>query len=127
MALSKNATVEVAANFYIGLDAARQFFIEQDTDSAPMRYAELSAGLREMIGLLEWSPASGRPARFFSAKSAQARMRAQAVMTLARQLGLSSLREYMIGGHIVLYANSETQVVLLAMKHQRQLTYTVEP
>uniref|UniRef100_UPI00333F4E2E hypothetical protein n=1 Tax=Castellaniella defragrans TaxID=75697 RepID=UPI00333F4E2E len=125
MALPENATVEVAANFYAGLDAANQFFIGQDPDSAPRRYADLSAGLREMIELLAWSPASGRPARFFSTKSAQARMRVETVMALARQAGLPGLREYPVGRHIVLYAHSDTRVVLLAMKHQRQLAYAV--
>ena len=36
------------------------------------------------------------------------------------------LREYVIGQHIVLYVQSETDVVLLALKHQRQLIYSAQ-
>jgi hypothetical protein len=60
---------------------------------------------------------------FLSAKSAQAQLRAKAVIELAEQVGLPSVREYVLDQHIVLYAHSETEVVLLAIKHQRQLTY----
>jgi len=42
-------------------------------------FRKLKAELREMVTVLSWSPASGHPARFFSALSAQARLRAQTV------------------------------------------------
>ena len=44
-------------------------------------------------------------------------------MQLAEQAGLPSLREYVVSQHIVLYAHSNSDVVLLAIKHQRQLVY----
>jgi hypothetical protein len=76
-----------------------------------------------MIAVLAWSPAGGRPARFLMAKSAQVRLKSDAVQRLAEQAGLPYLREYVVGQHLVLYAHSETEVVLLAVKNQRQLTY----
>lgn len=125
MALPLNAKVEAAPNFLANLDAAHQFFQLQDADSADHRLAKLKADLREMIAILAWSPASGRPARFLSAKSAQATLKANAVQQLAEQAGLPHLREYVVGQQfIVLYAHSETDVVLLAIKHQRQLIYS---
>lgn len=126
MALPSNAKVEAAPNFLANLEAAHRFFILQDADSADARLAKLKADLREMISLLQWSPAGGRPARFLAAKSAQAQLKSGAVSQLAEQAGLPSLREYVIGQHIVLYAHSETDVVLLAIKHQRQLVYSAE-
>lgn len=45
-------------------------------------------------------------------------------MLLAEQAGLPDLREYVVGQHIVLYAHSITDVVLLAIKHPRQLVYS---
>lgn len=126
MALPTNARVEAAPNFLANLEAARQFFLLQDADSAEARFAKLKADLREMIAVLAWSPASGRPARFLSARSAQAKMKAEALWQLAEQAGLPHLREYVVGRHIVLYAHSETDVVLLAVKHQRQLVYVAE-
>ena len=126
MALPLNAKVEAAPNFLANLDAAYQFFCVQDADSADARLVKLKAGLREMVAILAWSPAGGRPARFLDAKSAQARLKTEAVMQLAIQAGLPSLREYVIDQHIVLYAHSETEVVLLAVKHQRQLVYSTD-
>ena len=127
MALPLNAKVEAAPNFLANLDSAQQFFQVQDEDSAESRLTKLKADLSEMIAILAWSPASGRPARFLSAKSAQSTLKANAVQQLAEQAGLPSLREYVVGQQfIVLYAHSETDVVLLALKHQRQLMYSAD-
>ena len=124
MALPLNAKVEAAPNFLANLDSAHQFFQVQDEASAESRLTKLKADLREMIAILAWSPASGRPARFLSAKSAQATLKANAVQQLAEQAGLPSLREYVVGQFIALYAHSDTDVVLLALKHHRQLMYS---
>lgn len=126
MALPLNAKVEAAPNFLANLDAAHQFFLVQDADSADSRLSKLKAEIREMIALLAWPPASGRSARFLSAKSAQATLKANAVQQLAEQAGLPSLREYVVGQFIILYAHSECDVVLLALKHQRQLMYSAD-
>jgi len=126
MNLPLNARVEAAPYFLSNLEAAQRFFVEQDADSASERLRRLKAELREMIAVLGWSPASGHPARFLSGRSAQARLRADAVQQLAAQAGLPTLREYLVSHHIVLYAYSKTEVVLLALKHQRQLTYFAE-
>lgn len=127
MALPINAKVEATPNFLANLESINQFFLTQDADVADARFTKLKVDLREMIAVLAWSPAGGRPARFLMAKSAQARLKSEAVQKLAEQAGLPYLREYVVGQHIVLYVHAETEVVLLAVKHQRQLTYaTVE-
>lgn len=126
MALPLNAKVEAAPNFLANLEAAHQFFLVQDADSAESRFNKLKQELREMVAILSWSPASGRPARFLAVKSAQAMLKANTVQQLAEQAGLPALREYVVGQHIVLYAHSATDVVLLALKHQRQLIYSAD-
>jgi plasmid stabilization system protein ParE len=126
MTLPVTVRVEAAPNFLAGLEAAHVFFIEQDAESAAERFRKLKAELREMIDVVSWSPASGRPARFLAGRSAQARLRGEALKRLAEQAGLPNLREYILGRHIVLYAHAETEVVLLALKHQRQLWYSAE-
>lgn len=126
MTLPVNARVEAAPNFLKNLEAAHQFFIVQDADFAAERFRKLKAELREMIAVLSWSPAGGQSARFLAGRSVQARLRVEAVQQLAQQAGLPHLREYVVGRHIVLYAHSEIEVVLLAIKHQRQLTYSTE-
>lgn len=126
MAMPLNAEVAAAPNFLANLNAAHRFFQLQDDESADARLAKLKADLREMLAILSWSPASGRPARFFSAKSAQAKLKMNAIRRLAEQTHLPHLREYVVGQHIVLYAHSESRVVLLALKNQRQLAYSEE-
>ena len=122
MALPFSATVEAAPNFLPNLESAHQFFILQDKNSL----LKLKAGLREMCQILAWSPAGGRPARFVDAKSAQARLKAGSLKALAERAALPNLREYVVGQHIVLYAHSDSEVVLLSLKHQRQLVYAAE-
>ena len=118
-----SAQVSAAPHFAEGLLAVHAFMVEQDAVSAPARLAQIKRDLREMKTLLAWSPASGRPARFLRPNSAQASLRLAAVQQLAQTAGLPHLREYVIGSHVVLYAHSDTEVVLLALKHHRQLTY----
>lgn len=123
MSLPATAIVAATPNFLANLEAVHEFFRDQDADTAAARLGRLKADLREMVAILAWSPAGGRPARFLAARSAQAKLRADAVQGLARQAGLPHLREYVVGQHLALYAHSETEVVLLALKHQRQLVY----
>lgn len=118
-----SAQVGAAPYFAACLQALHAFMVEQDAVSAAARLAQLKHDLREMQTVLAWSPASGRPARFLSPNSAQASLRLAAVQQLARSAGLPHLREYVIGSYVVLYAHSDTEVVLLSIKHHRQLTY----
>ena len=118
-----SAQVGAAPHFAASLQAVHAFMVEQDAASAPARLAQLKRDLREMKTLLAWSPASGRPARFLRPNTAQASLRLAAVQQLAQSAGLPHLREYVIGPYVVLYAHSDTEVVLLSLKHHRQLTY----
>ena len=118
-----NGQLSAAPNFAASLQAVQAFMVAQDAASAQTRFAQLKRDLREMKTLLAWSPASGHPARFLQAHSAQARLRLDAVQQLAQSAGLPHLREYVIGSYVVLYAHSDTEVVLLSLKHHRQLTY----
>ncbi|MCM2339534.1 type II toxin-antitoxin system RelE/ParE family toxin [Rhodoferax sp.] len=118
-----SAQVGAAPHFAASLQAVYAFMVEQDAASAPARLAQLKRDLREMKTLLAWSPASGRPARFLRPNTAQGNLRLAAVQQLAQSAGLPHLREYVIGSYVVLYAHSDTEVVLLSLKHHRQLTY----
>lgn len=125
MTLPVSARVEGAPNFLANLEASHAFFTMQDVESADSRFRKLKGDLREMVSILSWSPGGGRPARFLSSKSAQAHLRVEAVLNLAQRAGLPFLREYVVAQHVVLYAHSDVEVVLLALKHQRQLIYSV--
>lgn len=124
MSLPVNAQVSAAPQFATHLQQAQAFFDMQDAPSAPERMNRLKAELRDMKTMLAWSPASGRTARFLNGRSVQARVKAASVMQLAAQAGLPFLREYVMAQHLVLYAHSDSEVVLLALKHHRQLAYS---
>lgn len=118
-----SAQVSAAPHFAECLLAVHAFMIEQDAAIPPARLVQIKRDLREMKTLLAWSPASGRPPRFLRPNSAQAILRLAAVQQLAQSAGLPHLREYVIGSYVVLYAHSDTEVVLLSLKHHRQLSY----
>ncbi len=101
MALPANAKVEAAPNFLANLNAAHQFFLLQDAATAETRFSKLKTELREMIAILAWSPASGRPARFLTTQAAQTRLKLAAVEQLAARAGLPMLREYVTGQYLV--------------------------
>lgn len=124
MALQVNARIGAAPNFASNLEQAHAFFVQQDAATALARFKQLKAELREMKRVLSWSPTSGRPARFLNSQSAQAHMRTAQVVQLAAQVGLPFLREYVVAQHVVLFAHAESEVVLLALKHHRQLAYS---
>lgn len=124
MSLPVRAQVGAAPNFATNLQQVQAFFESQDAQSAAERMARLKAELREMKAMLAWSPACGRTARFLNARSVQARVKAASLVQLATQAGLPFLREYVLAQHLVLYAHSDSEVVLLALKGHRQLAYT---
>ena len=125
MSLTQRASVAATPHFAACLEEARAFFVEQDETTADDRIRALRAELREMTETLGWAPAGGRPARFFAGRTVQARIRARKAQALADEAGLPHLREYVLKHHMVLYAHSSDRVVLLAMRHQRQLSYAV--
>ena len=125
MSIPVNARVRAVPNFLTCLYAARAFMEEQDAVSAPARFKRLQAELVKARTLLAFAPASGRPARFLDARSGWGRFQAEQARQLARQLGQPELRELVLARHVVLYAHSEREVVLLSMRHERQLGYAL--
>lgn len=123
MSLPVNATIQAAQSYLLNVRAAQDFLVKQDAETASARYAALLSHLREARDLLRWNPASGRPARFLSAKSGQAQAMAARATALAAAHGVPQLRELVVKPYVLLYAHSVDRVVLLALKHERQLVF----
>ena len=123
MSIPVNARVRAVPNFLACLHAARGFMQQQDAPSAPARFKRLQAEVVKARGLLSFAPASGRPARFLDAKTGWGQFQAERAKQFAQALGMPELRELVLARHIVLYAHSEREVVLLSMRHARQLGY----
>ena len=123
MSIPVNAKVRAAPNFLVCLRAARGFMVEKDAGSAPGRFEKLQAELVKARGLLSFSPTSGRPARFLDAKTGWGQFQAQQAVQLARAIGMPELRELVLARHVVHYAHSDLDVLLLSLRHERQLGY----
>ena len=123
MSIPVYAKVRAVPNFLACLRAARGFMLDQDAASAPARFKKLQTELVKARALLSFAPTSGRPARFLDAKTGWGQFQAQQAVQLARTLGMSELRELVLARHVVLYAHSERDVLLLSLRHERQLGY----
>jgi len=119
------ARVEASPQFLEHLGAAHRFFALQDPETADARLQRLKSHLRQMVQVLQWSPGIARPARLLNMQTVQGRLQLATVRRLAAEAGMAHLREYVVEQHIVLYAHSDTDVALLALKHQKQLLYPV--
>jgi hypothetical protein len=99
--------------------------VDQDAASAPARFEKLQAELARARSLLVFAPTSGRPARFLEAKTGWGQFQAQQARQFARALGMPQLRELVLAKHVLLYVHSERELVLLALRHERQLGYSL--
>lgn len=123
MSIPVNARVRAVPNFLACLRAVQSAMVTQDAALAPARFQRLQAELVKARGLLRFAPTSGRPARFLDAQTDWGRFQAQQAQQLAHALGLPSLRELVLDRHVLLYAHAEKDVVLLSLRHERQLGY----
>ena len=81
--------------------------------------------LTEARGHLRWNPTAGRPARFLDARSAQGQVLAARAKDLAAAHGVPELRELVVKPYVMLYAHANDRVVLLALKHERELFFNL--
>lgn len=112
--------------FRNNISRRRKHAYSTKSSAKPCKHMKVQMALYGRFQSVSPSGCCGRPARFLAAISIQAQLRLEAVIQLAEQAGLPNLREYVVGQQIVLYAHSESDVVLLAIKHQRQLVYSSE-
>jgi acetylornithine deacetylase/succinyl-diaminopimelate desuccinylase-like protein len=124
--LPANARIQAAQSFVRSVLAAKEFLRQQDAASAAQRYGALLAELGAAREYLRFNPAAGRPARFLYAQSAQGRVMAARALAIANDHGVPELRELVVKPYVLLYAHGEDRVVLLAMKHERQLVFRLD-
>ena len=123
MSIPVNARARAVPNFLVCLHAARSFMEEQNVASAQARFKKLQAEVVKARALLSFASTSGRPARFLDAKSGWGQFQAEQARQIAQTLGQPGLRELVLAQHVMLYAHSDGEVVLLSIRHERQLGY----
>ena len=125
MPLPVHASIHAAQSFVRNVRAAEEFLHEQDSERADARYDALLGRLAQARERLRWNPAAGRPARFARKHAPQAQAALARIHVLARSHGLLHFRELVLKPYVLLYAHSENRVLLLALRHERQLFFDV--
>ena len=124
--MAKKPVVKFTANFERNLEEVEQFLTDA---KAPQAYDGLLDELLEtVIPNLERFPGMGRPfmlrqPRSVETANALAALRAK---LLALAMEPESLREYMLKDYLLLYTHMGGAIYLLAIRHQRQLSFDFE-
>ncbi|MFM2408940.1 MAG: hypothetical protein RL358_1682 [Pseudomonadota bacterium] len=114
----KKFSVKYSANFEHNLATLYEFL---SLANAAFAYDQLLDELADsVIPNLENFPAIGRS---FLARPVGSVEVSNALGKLKNKLAGSELREYLFGDYLVLYAQNNVQIYLLAIKHHRQLSF----
>jgi plasmid stabilization system protein ParE len=122
--MKAEAKVFATPGFAANLQKIRSFFEQQDPTSATQRMNALRVEIRAASEHLAQFPASGRPPRCLAPRSLRGLAMARQAQQLAQRQDLT-LREFVLVNHLVLYAQDESRVYLLAVKHTAQAEFSV--
>lgn len=124
--MAKKPAVKFTANFERNLDGIELFLTEAE---APQAFdGWLDELLETVIPNLERFPEMGRP---FLARPPRSVETTNALATLCAKLSAltpdtDALREYVLKDYLLLYAPIGGTIYLLAIRHQRQLSFDFE-
>lgn len=124
--MAKNPLVKFAANFERNLEEIERFLTEAE---APRAFdALLDELLETVIPNLARFSAMGRPFMRRQAHSVEA---THALAALCAKLSavtpdIDAIREYVLKHYLLLYAPIDGTIYLLAVRHQRQLSFDFE-
>jgi plasmid stabilization system protein ParE len=124
--MAKKSLVKVTANFERNLEAVERFLTEAE---APQAFDTLLDELQEtVIPNLERFPEMGRPfmrrpVRSVEVTNALAALQAKLAALTSEA---DAIREYVLKDYLLLYAVIGGSIYLLAIRHQRQLSFDFE-
>ena len=124
--MAKKVSVKLTANFERNLGEIDRFLIH--ADAAQAFDGLLDELLDTVIPNLDRFPGMGRP---FLSRTVGSVETTNALIALRAKLAAvmlepDGLREYIMDNYVVLYAHIDASVQLLAIKHQRQLSFDFE-
>jgi plasmid stabilization system protein ParE len=120
--MSRRGRVEVTANFERNLDEIEQFLAEHDGLSA---FQPLLDHLFDVVvPNLDRFPEIG--ADFLARRPGSVQAKARIDRLRARLGAGTSVREYIAGDYLVLYATRDERRWLLAIRHHNQLSYDLK-
>ncbi|SAL84801.1 hypothetical protein AWB74_07062 [Caballeronia arvi] len=115
--------VGVAASFSESLDAIEAFMFVQDEAWAARRSDHFEGEIVELITRLGQYPKMGRRADFHSVTSAASQAWLRQGEQLAAQAQSFQFRASVLSASLILYACSDTRVVLLSIRDERDAKY----
>lgn len=124
--MARKPVVKLTANFEHNLEDIERFLTEAEV---PQAFDSLLDELLEtVIPNLERYPEMGRPFLTRQPRSVEA---TNALATLRAKLSaltadMDALREYVLKDYLLLYAQAGGAIYLLAIRHQRQLSFDFE-
>ena len=121
--MERRIVAKLTANFERNLEEIELFFVEVD---APRAYeALLDELLATVIPNLERFPDMGRSFLARSARSVETTNSLSALRTKLASLTSDpeALREYVLSDYLLLYAQVDSTIYLLAIRHHRQLSF----
>ncbi len=124
--MTRKLVVKLTANFERNLEDIERFLIEAE---APRAYDVL---LDELLGTvirnLERFPGMGRPFLMRAPRSVETTNAVEALRAKLSALtpNPEALREYITDDYLVLYAQIGGNIHLLAIRHQRQISFDFE-
>ena len=118
--------VDFAETLEQRLETIQEFLLVQDVSSAAGRMEDLMSEIYRFGELVAIHPKIGRPAGVLAVNSVEGQSRLERVLRLASEANLPELREYIMRSHLILYAHSDMRVLLLSIRHQRELGYAPE-
>ena len=124
--MAKKLVVKLTANFERNLADIERFLTEAE---APQAFDGLLDELLDtVIPNLERFPGMGRPFLNRAVGSVEATNALIALRTKLKAVlaDSNSLREYVMGHYLVLYAQIDGNIQLLSIKHHRQLSFDFE-
>jgi len=121
--MAKRIAVKLTANFERNLEELERFLGQ--ADAGPAYDALLDELLATVIPNLERFPDMGRSFLARPAHSVETTNSLNALRTKLAALTSDpdALREYVLSDYLVLYAQAESTIYLLAIRHQRQLSF----
>ncbi|HTT40669.1 MAG TPA: type II toxin-antitoxin system RelE/ParE family toxin [Burkholderiales bacterium] len=119
------AEVRFTQNFEDNLGAIQEFLLARSPDIAVDQFQALLQEIAAVAGLLSQYPSIGRPMQSGGSPNSKSALAWKHLASRMRALRAGELREYVLHEYVLLYAASRESVHLLAVKHQRQLSYSL--
>ena len=121
--MERRIVVKLTANFERNLEEIELFFVEADASRA--YEALLDELLATVIPNLERFPDMGRSFLARYARSVETTNSLSALRTKLASLTSDpeALREYVLSDYLLLYAQVDSTIYLLAIRHHRQLSF----